>query len=98
MSKDALALVQHHLGGEDDDFTVLFNGVETAAIRAATPSPTTRPAILFLGRHEERKGLAVLLQALRMLDLDVSCWVAGDGPDTDRLRIEHAGDTRIELL
>ena len=98
VSKDALALVQHHLGGEDDDFTVLFNGVETAAIRAATPLPTTRPAVFFLGRHEERKGLAVLLQAMRMLDLDVSCWVAGDGPDTDRLRIEHAGDTRIEWL
>ena len=30
------------------------------------------------------QGLAVLLQAFRMLDLDVSCWVAGDGPDTDR--------------
>ena len=77
---------------------MLFNGVETAAIRAAAPLPTTRPAIFFLGRHEERKGLAVLLQAMRLLDLDVSCWVAGDGPDTDRLRIEHAGDTRIEWL
>jgi phosphatidylinositol alpha-mannosyltransferase len=40
----------------------------------------------------------VLLQAMRLLDLDVSCWVAGDGPDTDQLRIEHAGDTRIEWL
>ena len=98
VSKDALSLVQGYLGGEDDDYTVLFNGVETAAIRAATPLPVTRPAILFLGRHEERKGLAVLLQAMRMLHLDVSCWVAGDGPDTDRLRIEHAGDTRIEWL
>jgi phosphatidylinositol alpha-mannosyltransferase len=77
---------------------VLFNGVETDYIRAAEPFPATRPAILFLGRHEERKGLAVLLQALRMLDLDVSCWVAGEGPDTDRLRIEHAADTRIEWL
>jgi phosphatidyl-myo-inositol alpha-mannosyltransferase len=98
VSKDALSLVQRYLGGEDDDYTVLFNGVETAAIRAATPLPVTRPAILFLGRHEERKGLAVLLQAMRILHLDVSCWVAGDGPDTDRLRIEHAGDTRIEWL
>jgi phosphatidylinositol alpha-mannosyltransferase len=98
VSKDALTLVQRHLGGEDADFTVLFNGVETGAIRAATPMPTTRPAIFFLGRHEERKGLAVLLEAVRMLTLDVSCWVAGDGPDTDRLRIEHAGDARIEWL
>ena len=35
---------------------------------------------------------------MRLLDLDVSCWVAGDGPDTDALRIEHAGDPRIEWL
>ena len=58
-------------------------------------------------RHDRRSSssagtksarVAVLLQAFRMLDLDVSCWVAGDGPDTDRLRIDHAGDTRIEWL
>ena len=98
VSKDALALVQRYLGGEDDRFTVLFNGVETDAIRETAPFLASRPAIFFLGRHEERKGLAVLLRALRLLDLVVSCWVAGDGPDTDRLRIEHAGDTRIEWL
>ena len=98
VSKDALALVQRHLGGEADEFTVLFNGVETDAIRAATPFPKSRPAIFFLGRHEERKGLAVLLQAMRLLELDVSCWVAGDGPDTDVRRIEHAADARIEWL
>jgi phosphatidyl-myo-inositol alpha-mannosyltransferase len=98
VSKDALALVQRHLDVDEDDFTVLFNGVETDSIRAAAPFPAPRPAILFLGRHEERKGLAIMLQAFRLLHLDVSCWVAGDGPDTDQLRIEHAGDTRIEWL
>lgn len=98
VSKDALALVQRHLGGDDDEFTVLFNGVETDAIRAASPFVASRRAIFFVGRHEQRKGLAVLLQALRLLDLDVSCWIAGDGPDTDVLRIEHAADARIEWL
>jgi phosphatidylinositol alpha-mannosyltransferase len=98
VSKDALALVRSHLGGEDSDYTMLFNGVETADIRAAAPMPVRRPAILFLGRHEERKGLEVLLQALRLLEGDLSCWVAGDGPDTARLRVEFAGDDRIEWL
>ena len=37
-------------------------------------------------------------QAMRLLDVDVACWVAGDGPDTARLRIEHGGDPRIEWL
>ncbi len=95
VSKDALALVQGYLGGE---YELLFNGVDTAAIRAVTPFEHHRPAIFFVGRHEERKGLGILLAALRETDLDVSCWVAGDGPDTGALRAEFAGDDRIEWL
>lgn len=95
VSKDALALVQGHLGGE---FEVLFNGVETTTIRAATPYPSAVPAIFFIGRHEERKGLGVLLAALGRLDLDVECWVASDGPDTKRLRAEFGADRRIVWL
>ena len=98
VSKDALALVQSHLGGDESDYTVLFNGIETAEIRSAPRLPVTRPAILFLGRHEERKGLGVLLDAVRMLDDDVTCWVAGEGPETNRLKIEYGGDDRIEWL
>lgn len=98
VSKDALELVRSHLGGDPSEFTVLFNGVETTEIRTVTPHPSARPAIFFLGRHEERKGLEVLLQALRLLDLDVACWVAGDGPDTPRLREEFARERRIEWL
>lgn len=95
VSKDALALVQGYLGGE---YEILFNGVETNEIRSAVPSPSDRPAVFFLGRHEERKGLGVLLAALRQADLDVRCWIAGDGPDTRRLRAEFAGDARLEWL
>ncbi len=95
VSKDALALVQGYLGGE---YQVLFNGVETTEIRAVAPMQHHRPAVFFLGRHEERKGLGVLLAALRLIDLDLSCWVAGVGPDTQRLRIEYGGDNRIEWL
>jgi phosphatidylinositol alpha-mannosyltransferase len=95
VSKDALALVQGHLGGE---YEVLFNGVETTEIRAVVPMPTDRPAVFFLGRHEERKGLEVLLAAVRRTKADLSCWIAGDGPDTARLRAEYAGDDRFEWL
>ncbi len=95
VSKDALALVQGYLGG---DYQVLFNGVETNEIRAVEPRCHHRPAVFFLGRHEERKGLEVLLAAFRLLDADVSCWIAGDGPDTNRLRIEYGGDDRLEWL
>jgi phosphatidylinositol alpha-mannosyltransferase len=95
VSKDALRLVEDHFGGE---YEVLFNGVETTTIRAAVPHPRTRPAVFFLGRHEQRKGLAVLLDALQRLDGDVDCWVAGEGPDTARLTAAHAGDERIRWL
>ncbi len=95
VSKDALALVQQYLGGEYD---VLFNGVETTAIRAVAPYPRTRPAIFFIGRHEERKGLAILLAALPRLALDVECWVAGDGPLTARLKAIYGHDPRIVWL
>ena len=95
VSKDALALVHGYLGGE---YEMLFNGVETTEIRAVPPFAHQRPAIFFVGRHEERKGLGVLLAALGRLDLDVACWVAGDGPDTDVLRVEYGHDDRIEWL
>ncbi len=97
VSKDALALVRDHLGGEYD---LLFNGVETSEIAAVEPlrSASGRPAIFFLGRHEERKGLEVLLAAFARLDLDVELWVAGEGPDTHRLRSLHDGDARIAWL
>ena len=95
VSKDALALVHGYLGGE---YELLFNGVETTEIRRVEPFETDRPAIFFVGRHEERKGLGVLLAALRSTDLDVSCWIASDGPDTARLRAEFAGDDRLEWL
>ena len=47
------------------DFEVLFNGVEMERVRvgAAVSGPEGRPAVLFLGRHEPRKGLNVLLDA-----------------------------------
>jgi phosphatidylinositol alpha-mannosyltransferase len=97
VSKDALALVQGHLGGATSDYTVLFNGVDTDEIRDTPPFPHDGRAIFFIGRHEERKGLQVLLDALALLPDDVVCWVAGDGPDTPRLRAAYR-DPRIHWL
>ena len=95
VSKDALALVQEHLGG---DYEVLFNGVDTSLIRAVAPFPRVRPAIFFIGRHEERKGLDILLRAMSQLGPDVDCWVAGEGPDTARLRSLYGQDPHITWL
>ena len=98
VSKDALALVLDNFGGDASEYRMLFNGVDTTDIRSVAPYRSSRPAVFFLGRHEERKGLEVLLRAMRLVDLDAECWVAGDGPDTDRLRSEYGRDPRIEWL
>ena len=46
-------------------FEVLFNGVEMERFESAAPrrDEEGRPVVLFLGRHEQRKGLDVLLDA-----------------------------------
>jgi len=95
VSDDAQQLAARYLGGR---YERLFNGIELEPFIKATPWPTDRPTILFLGRHEERKGLAVLLEALSELPRDVRLWVAGDGPETDRLQRQVAGDPRVEWL
>ncbi len=99
VSKDALALVQGQLGGE---YEVLFNGVELDAIRSVAPWPREAspkcPSVFFCGRHEERKGLRVLIEAVQRSNLDVDVWVAGTGPDTEELSARTADDDRFQWL
>mgnify|MGYP003115564024 CR=1 FL=1 len=95
VSADARAMAVAALGGR---YELVFNGVELEHFAKATPTPTTGPTILFLGRHEPRKGLAVLLEAMAELPPSVTLWVAGDGPETEVLRRRVAGDVRIEWL
>ncbi len=69
-----------------DEYLVLWNGIEIERIAYAEPTPSTRPAVLFLGRHEPRKGLAVLLDAWEGIARDAELWVLGGGPQSDELR------------
>jgi phosphatidylinositol alpha-mannosyltransferase len=67
---------------------VLPNGVDLARLAEATPEPTSGPTVLFVGRHEPRKGLEVLLGALERLGprWPGTLWVVGQGPLTAELR------------
>ncbi|MPY92058.1 MAG: glycosyltransferase [Acidimicrobiia bacterium] len=95
VSRDARDLAGAVLGGT---WELLFNGVEVERYAKATPWPTDRPTIFFVGRHEPRKGLHQLLQAVTLLEDDVSVWVAGTGPQTEELQRQVGGDPRIEWL
>jgi len=95
VSPDAEALAQRNLRG---DYELLFNGIEVERFARGPVHPTDGPTIFFLGRHEPRKGLAVLLAALSDLPADVRLWVGGDGPQTDELRSLHGSDPRVEWL
>ncbi len=95
VSADAEALASRSLGGT---YEVVWNGIEVDHFAKAAPWPTEGPTVFFCGRHEPRKGLAVLVESMADLPEDVTLWVAGDGPDTDALRQATAGDRRIQWL
>jgi phosphatidyl-myo-inositol alpha-mannosyltransferase len=95
VSEDARRLAYESLGGE---YELVFNGVEIDVFAKAEPWPTEGPTIFFIGRHEPRKGLDVLLSAMAELPVDVRLWVGSDGPETAQLRARSAGDPRIEWL
>ena len=97
VSPAARATAVHALGGR---YEVGFNGIEMDRFLHVEPWPRPGPTILFLGRHEERKGLAVLLEAFDRLrgptgpgadaaGSGPTLWVAGDGPRTEALRQRH---------
>ena len=88
-------MARRNVGGT---YELVFNGVELGTYAKAEPYPSQGPTIFFLGRHEPRKGLAVLLEAMAVLPPDVRLWVAGEGPETVALRARVAGDPRIEWL
>jgi phosphatidylinositol alpha-mannosyltransferase len=95
------------LGGS---YEVGFNGVEVDHFQGVDPWPTDRPAVLFLGRHEERKGLSVLLEAFERVGVSTKeggagptaarpvLWIAGDGPRTDGLRRLHPASADVHWL
>jgi phosphatidylinositol alpha-mannosyltransferase len=102
VSEAAAATASAALGGH---FEVVFNGIEVDRLVGVDAWPTRGPTVLFLGRHEERKGLRVLLEAWPAVvaahggdDPPPVLWVAGDGPLTGALRARHPASATVEWL
>lgn len=94
VSEEAAKTAKDALGG---DYEILFNGIDLDLYQGDKEKNQT-PTILFIGRHEPRKGLKILLEALRYLPNDVRLWVASEGPETKRLKEENSNDDRIVWL
>src|SRR2546423_8467478 len=95
VSEDARDMAARALGGE---YVLVHNGIEVERFAKATPWPTTGPTVFFVGRHEPRKGLTVLLEALDRLPSDITLWIGGDGPETDELRAGAGRDRRVQWI
>ncbi|MDQ6839211.1 MAG: glycosyltransferase family 4 protein [Actinomycetota bacterium] len=95
VSEEAEITAHNALAGS---YERVWNGIDTSTYDAARPWPSAGPTIVFVGRHEPRKGLAVLVDAMSGLGPDVRLWVIGEGPETARLRAKTDGDRRIEWL
>ncbi|MHB8294493.1 MAG: glycosyltransferase family 4 protein [Acidimicrobiales bacterium] len=77
---------------------VVPNGVDAERFAGALPWPKQRPTIVFVGRHEERKGLEDLLAAFELIGPGTQLWVIGEGPLSTRLQRRYAGMAGLEWL
>ena len=89
VSVDAKALAEQFMGGT---FVVLPNGVDVTKFSDASPTPSSRPAVIFIGRHEPRKGLGTLLDAWSEIERDSVLWVVGDGPQHAELKARNVSN------
>jgi len=90
VSTEAAGLVREHLRFDVDH--VLFNGVRVAAHNPGR-APSNRQGLVFVGRHEQRKGLHVLVDAMRLLAQRAQrpvLRIVGDGPTTRDLQAATA--------
>lgn len=95
VSESAAAMVRGPLGREIE---VLWNGVDLPTAAVGIGWPQEGPTIAFVGRHETRKGLEVLLRAMAHLGPETRLWVMGEGPLTERLKSAYGLDQRITWL
>lgn len=71
-----------------DHFVVIPNGADVPELPADIPRPATGPLLVSVGRLERYKGherLIAALPAVRREFPDARVWIAGNGPDGERL-------------
>jgi len=98
VSEDAAETARACIGQQLGLIAIIPNGVELGRLASIEPWPASGPTVAFVGRHEPRKGLRVLLEAFELLQDSPRLWVMGEGPETERLRNQYGANKRIEWL
>jgi len=96
VSEEAAITAEACVGHLRERVAIIPNGVEVSRLANVEPWPSKGPTVVFVGRHERRKGLAVLLEAFAQLPETARLWALGDGPDSKGLRARFASDKRVE--
>lgn len=98
VSNEAKSLAEQYLPG---DYTIIPNCVDVKRIKESKQWGASKPTVLFVGRHEERKGLPFLIDAWldsSYLQDSAQLWVAGVGELTEELKTKSKGSKSIEFL
>jgi len=98
VSEEASATARRCISHLSSNVGIIPNGVEVSRLASAKPWPKRAPTVVFVGRHEPRKGLGVLLEAFELLPSTTLIWVLGEGRETERLRSRFGSNSRIEWL
>ncbi|MGB2756378.1 MAG: glycosyltransferase family 4 protein [Acidimicrobiia bacterium] len=91
VSPAAAALIS---GFWDGPVVMIPNGIAIEPFRTAPAQKTRVPVIAFVGRHEERKGLGVLIEAFSKVQAPCELWVVGSGPETEALKRRNVPNVR----
>jgi phosphatidylinositol alpha-mannosyltransferase len=86
------------IGARARPWTVLANGIDLQRFARPESGAPRQPTVLFVGRHEARKGLEILIEAFAQLPAVARLRIAGQGPQSPALRRATSGDARITWL
>jgi phosphatidylinositol alpha-mannosyltransferase len=86
VSEEALATLRKVFGSSAASIEVVANAIDLERFsRAEKTGSSGQPVVVFVGRHETRKGLSVLLEAFGSGIGDARLEVIGDGPEHAKL-------------